>query len=149
TSGSLSHTAKVIVLVPDFTVSASPTSVSVNAGVRANSTVTISPVNGFTGTITLTSSSSPSGLNCTSTPASITLGPTQTPALSCPGPAGVYTVTVSAASGSLIHTASVSVVVKDYSVTASPTSVNAPTGASVTSTITVAPLNGFTGTVSL
>src|SRR6059036_1503313 len=72
TSSSLSHSAFVNVVVTDFSISASPTSVSVNAGTRANSTVTISPVNGFTGTIMLTSSSSPSGLNCTSTPTSVT-----------------------------------------------------------------------------
>src|SRR5207253_2114107 len=68
TSGTLSHAATVSysVAIPDFSVTASPTSVAVNAGTAGTSTITVTSINSFTGTVTLTSSVSPStGLTCT------------------------------------------------------------------------------------
>src|SRR5207245_8581604 len=100
--------------------------------------------------VTLTASVSPAGIACTLTPSSITLGATQTSTLSCnSSTANVYTVTVTGTSGSLSHQAIVTFTVRDFSVTASPTSVTVLAGATGTSTITVAPLQGFTGTVEI
>lgn len=42
---------------PDFTISASPSSFTVNAGTPQSSTITVSSINAFTGTVTLSSSS--------------------------------------------------------------------------------------------
>src|SRR2546426_1707779 len=94
----------------DFNVTANPTSVTANAGVSATSTITVSPVNGFTGTVSLSSTVSPTGLTCSLSPTSVTLGSSQPSTLSCTGIAGSYTVTVTGASGSLSHTAKVTVV---------------------------------------
>src|SRR5207247_7607526 len=70
TSSGLTRTATVTVTVKDFTVTASPTSVTTTSGTAAASTITVAPVQGFTGTVALTSSVSPAGLTCTLTPAS-------------------------------------------------------------------------------
>jgi len=151
TSGSLSHSATVSysVVAQDFSVSASPIAVPVNAGAAGTSTITVAPINGFTGTVTMMSTISPAGLTCSLSPSSVVLGGSQTSTLSCSGPAGLYTVTVTGTSGSMTHTVTVTYTVQDFSVTPSPTSVNVNAGTTATSTITVASLNGFTGTVNL
>src|SRR5207244_3195207 len=62
TSGTLSHTTTVTysIAVPDFSITASPASVTTNAGSALTTTITISSINGFTGTVNLSSSISPS-----------------------------------------------------------------------------------------
>jgi hypothetical protein len=111
--------------------------------------ITVMPVNGFTGTVTLTTSVSPAtGLNCSVSPSSIT-GGSGTSTLTCTGTGGTYTVTVTGTSGSLVHTAMVTVNVADFTLTASPTSATVNTGSAATSNITVQAVGGFTGTVTL
>lgn len=153
TSGSLTHSTNVSVSVqtssPDFAVSSNPTSVTVNAGASGTSTVTVAPLNGFTGTVTLSVTTNSTSLVCTLSSASIT-GGSGSSSLSCHGsPAANYLATVTGTSGSLSHSATVTYHVQDFSVAASPASVSVTTGAPGTSTITVSPLNGFTGTVTL
>ncbi len=129
---------------------ASPTSVTVLAGATGISTITVAPLQGFTGTVALTSSVSPAGLTCTLSPTSIVLGASQTSTLSCSSAtSATYTVTVTGTSGSLTHTATVTFTVQDFTVSASPTAVTTTVGTAASSTITVAPVNGFTGTVAL
>jgi PKD repeat protein len=149
TSGSLSHMVSISVNVVDFTINASPTGENVNAGDNGTSTITVAPVNGFTGTVTLTSLVSPAGLTCTLSPTSIVLGASQNSTLSCSGPAGEYNVTVTGTSGSISHSATDTYTIQDFSVAASPTSITVNAGTTANSTITVAPLVGFNGTVSL
>ena len=74
TSGALSHTANVVFHVQDFTVTASPASVSVNAGVAGTATITVAPVNGFTGTVTLAVTTNSTNLSCTLSSTSIAGG---------------------------------------------------------------------------
>jgi subtilase family serine protease len=61
TSGSVS----VVVLQPSFTLSASPSSVSVTGGSTASSSLTITPVNGFNSTLSFSCSGLPAGSSCT------------------------------------------------------------------------------------
>src|SRR6266480_1592584 len=151
TSGSLSHSASVdfnVGGVPDFTISANPTSVTVTVNSAGTSTITISPVNGFTGTVTLATDNAA----CTVTPATVS-GGSGTSTLSCTfTTAGTVTVTVTGTSGSLSHTATVDYTVNglpDFTIAANPTSVTMAVGVAGTSTITISPLNGFTGGVAL
>src|SRR5205823_9970646 len=123
------------------------------AGGSGTSTVTITAVNGLTGTVTLTvSASTPAGLTCT-LPASVTFGTSpQTATLSCSAStAADYTVTVTGTDGTLSHTtATILFHVVDFTIAAgavSPTQIFA--GASGTSIITVTALNGLKGTVKL
>ena len=148
TNDGISHSASVTYHVQDFTVTASPASVTTLAGTSATSTLMITPINGFSGTVTLPSSVNAGQLTCTLNPVGIVLGPQGTSNLSCSGPAGNYTVRVAGSSGGLSHAVTVSVIVQDFTTTAtSPTGVNVSLSAS--STITVTGVNHFSGTVTL
>ena len=94
---------------PDFTMTASPTSVTVSVGVAGTSTITVGPLNGFTGDVSLTSDNA----SCSLTPATVS-GGSGTSTLSCAfSTTGSFVVTVTGTSGSLVHTATV-----DFTVTA-------------------------------
>ena len=97
----------------DFTVSASPTSLSIRTGSSKTSAITIASLNGFIGTVTL-SASVPSGLTATFNPAQVSGGSgtsTLTIRVASNIRSGTYTVTVKGTSGSLSHTVSVRVTV--------------------------------------
>ena len=115
----------------NFALAASPSSVAVNAGVSGTSTLTVSSIGGFTGTVALATSVSPAtGLDCTLAPTSVS-GGSGSSTLSCSGSAGTYTVTVTGTSGSLTHSTGVTFTVSDFTLTASPASVAvhpSPTG---------------------
>jgi len=153
TSGSLTHTTGAIsVQVVDFQIFASPTIVNTTPGVAGTSMITVMPVNGFTGVVSLTTSISPAtGLTCTLTPTSIT-GGSGTSTLSCTGTGNTYTVTVTGTSGSLSHTANVTVNVQDFTITDNTTSTNpllVVQGQCNTAIITITSVGGFAGTVQL
>ncbi len=123
-SGSLLHSATVVLRFQDFTVTAaSPT--AVNAGQSSASTVTVVAVNGFAGTVTFTITPPP-GLTCGSfNPTSIIASGSTT--VSCSATvAGNYTATITGTSTSLIHNATALFQFRDFTITsASPAPVNA------------------------
>src|SRR5437879_4675667 len=147
TNPSLSHSVTVnyIVGVPEFAITTNPITIAVNAGIAAQSVITVSQVNGFTGNVTLTMSISPStgGLACTLTVTSMLLGQSGTSSLSCYGSAGVYTVTVTGTSGLLSHSATVIYTLQDFRISATPSSVNADVNHTVTSRITLTRLAAY------
>jgi len=150
TNGTLVHTADVVYTVQDFTVTPSPASVTVKAGIAGTSTISVTSIQGFSGTVSMTYTVSLSiGLGCTLSPTSVNLGASGTSTLSCSDSAGSYTVTVTGTSGSLFRSTNVTYTIQDFTVTASPTSVNVNVNAPSTSTITITGLNGFAGGVSL
>ncbi|MFL5373007.1 MAG: galactose oxidase-like domain-containing protein, partial [Myxococcales bacterium] len=96
----------------DFSVAASPASVTSTPGTDAASTLTITPSGAFSGTVSLSVSGSPAGSTATVDPASVIVGPaaaTATLTLS-PGtaPPGTYSITITAVSDTLTHVATVS-----------------------------------------
>jgi hypothetical protein len=126
----------------DFSLSASPGTLTFTSGGSATLTVSITPSGGFADAVTLTSASTPSGL---------TVSPDSTVAVS-PYPAatftvasntaGTYVVTITGTNGSLTHTASVSVTVNAPSTQALSVSVSTDSdryrvGQTVTSTVSV------------
>jgi len=139
---------------PDFSLTASPTSVSVAQGSSGSSTITVHPVGGFTGSVTLSTSALPSGVT-----ASFGTNPTTgtsvlTFTASSTATTGTTTITVTGTSGTLSHTTSVSLTITapaqpDFSLSASPSSLTVKQGTSGSSTISVTDLNGFTGSVTL
>ena len=149
TSGSLSHSATTTFNFRDFTVSASSPA-AVSTGSSGTSTITLNPLNGFSGTIAI-SDAIPSGLICGSvTPTSVTGSGTAT--LSCSSNSqGVYSVTITATSGSLTHQATAAFsfgTPPNFAVSAtSPSAANV--GSSAKSTITITLIHGLTGTVTL
>jgi len=67
TSGSVTHSTTVSLTVnaaaqPNYSLSASPSSVTLTQGTSGASTITISPTNGFTGSVSLSTSVLPSGV---------------------------------------------------------------------------------------
>ena len=151
-SGTVSHSVVVTAIVTgaDYAIAASPTSVTVLAGAPGSSTITVVGLNACSGTVSLTASTSPTGLACSLAPTSIVLGTAQTSALSCSSSiAQTYTVTVTATTGPLTHAASVTFAVTDFTLTANPVSVTVSPGVPGTSTVTVTSVNGFSGNVTL
>ncbi len=99
---------------PDFTISSSPISLTIQPGSSGTSTISLSSISGFSGTVSLSSSASPSGLTASPSPTSVSLSSggsaSSTLTVSSSTPAS-YTVTVTGASGSLSHPTTVTVTV--------------------------------------
>jgi hypothetical protein len=98
---------------PDFTIAATPSSQSVVQGSSATYSVTVSPLNGFTGSVGLGVSGLPSGASASFNPVSISGSGTSTLTVTTAGttPAGTYTLAVNGASGSLSHSANITLMV--------------------------------------
>ena len=117
------------------------------------STATVTPSGGFTGSVTLSASGLPSGANATFSPNPISSGnSTMNVTTSTSTPAGTYLLTITGTSGSLSHTATVTLVVSagtpGFSISAAPTSRTVTRPNSTTYTVTVTAVNGFTGNVT-
>jgi hypothetical protein len=112
-SGSVSGTASVTVTStpPDFTISVSPGSQSVRRGSTATYTVTITRLNGFTGSVTLSLTGQPSGSTVTFTPNPATTSATLTVVTRSSTSRRTYTLTIRGVSGSLSHTATATLTV--------------------------------------
>ncbi len=122
-------------VAPDFSLSASPASVTVTAGAPANYTVNISPSGGFSGPVSLSASGLPAGASASFNPNPASgLSSALTISTSSTTPAGSYIFTVTGTSGSLTHTATATLVVQtpppaaDFSISASPPSMTLPPG---------------------
>lgn len=78
---STSSAVQVVVTgAPDFSVSANPTSLQVASGASASAVFTVTPVNGYAGTLSFTCGTLPSYATCTFSPAKLTFtSTTQTP----------------------------------------------------------------------
>jgi hypothetical protein len=94
---------------PGFTLSAAPSSQSVNAGSSTSYTVSTSAVAGFTGSISFTASGLPAGASASFNPTSVTVGASTTMTITTTSstPAGSSTVTITGTGGSVQHTAGV------------------------------------------
>jgi hypothetical protein len=140
---------------PDFTLSASPPSQSVQQGSPATYTVTVTPANGFNGSVSLSATGLPSGALASFNPTSITGGAGSSTLTITTGnttPTGTSNLTVTGTSGSLTHTANVSLTVNgppNFSLSASPSSQSVGQNGTTSYTVTVSPTNGFNGAVTL
>jgi hypothetical protein len=111
-SGGTNGTASVdVTAAPDFSLSATPGSQSVRRGGTVSYTITITPINGFTGSVTLSASGAPGGAQVTFTPNPATTGATLTVATRPNTSPKTYTLTITGVSGTLSHTATVSLTV--------------------------------------
>lgn len=157
TSGSISHTAGVTLVVtgpPNFSVSASPSSRSVGQGSGTTYTVSVSALNGFSGTVGFNASGLPSGATPGFNPAQITASGSTTLTITTTGstPTGSYPITITAASGTLTHTVGVTLVVTippNFTIAVSPTSQSVRRGSSGNYSVTIGAVGPFSGTVSL
>jgi pseudomonalisin len=139
---------------PDFSLAASPASLSIAQGSAGSSTISVTDLGGFTGAVTLSASGLPAGVTASfgTNPATSTSVLTLT--ASTTATTGAATVTITGTSGTLTHTTSVSLTVTavaapNFSLSASPASVAVTQGSTGTSTITVTKTGGFTGSATL
>src|SRR5262249_34931404 len=96
---------------PDFSLGASPNSVSVAQGGQNTSTITVTPSNGFNGSVNLSASGLPNGVTAGFAP-----NPTNTTSIvtftaSGTATAGTSTVTITGVSGSETHTTTIQLTV--------------------------------------
>jgi subtilase family serine protease len=137
---------------PDFILSVTPSALGLTQGTSGTYTVTISSLGGFSGGVTLSAAGVPENatggfsINPATSTSVFTLTVSDTATL---GPA---TITITGVSGSLTHSAIITVTVNaptpDFSLSSSSGSVSVAKRQHGTNTITVTPLNGFTGTVN-
>jgi hypothetical protein len=112
-SGAVSGTAGVTVTAPiaDFSIVVSPTSQSVSRGGSAVYTVTITALNGFSGSVTLSLSGQPSGSTVTFSPNPATGTSTLTIKTRSTTTRRSYGLTIKGVSGSLSHATSATLTV--------------------------------------
>lgn len=143
---------------PSFTLTNSSSAQTVTAGNPATfNHLTITPNNGFSGTVNIAISGQPAGVTLSS-PTSVSVSQTTSfnlvLATASNTAAGTYNITVTGSSGSLNFSTSVTLVVNapaptgSITLSASPSSLNVPRNSTGTSTITVTSSN-FAGTISL
>src|SRR5260370_10703835 len=133
---------------PDFSLGATPASVTVTAGGSATYAATISALNGFSRSAALNVSGLPSGATASFSPTSVTGAGSSALTVSTVGstPAGTYTLTIPGTSSTLTHTTTVTLSVNgepDFSVSATPSSVTVTAGSSASYTAPASASNGF------
>jgi len=104
---------------PDFTAASNPTMITVAQGASGSAIVTLMSLNGFTGTVDLTATVSPSGPTVSfsstsvalpangSASSTLTVSTTSMGVYSSPVPNGAYTVTITETSGSASHSTTI------------------------------------------
>ena len=146
-----STTITLGVYAPSFTLSDSG-GVTVGQGTSSTSNVYINSLNGFTGSVSLSVSGLPSGVSASFSPnpaSAITAG-TLTLTAASTASLGQYTVTITGRSGSQTATTPLTITIYPPSFTLSDNGgVTIGQGASSTSSVSITPLYGFTGSMSL
>lgn len=120
TGGGITHTTVIPVTVnaataPNFTLSASPTSVSVAAGGTGTSTISTTVSGGFNSAVSLSASGLPSGVTAAFNPTSIAApgsgSSTLTFTAASTAAAGTSTITINASGGGISHSTTISLTI--------------------------------------
>src|SRR5467141_168602 len=157
TSGAISHSTTLTVSVTtcsgctrDFNVTITPSFVALDLGASKSSTAVVKSIFGFTGTITLAASVSQTGLACSLSPTSVSLGVSANSTLTCNGSnSGGYIVTVVARNATgWQHSATANFRVQDFTIN-DPSTLSLIAGQQGTSIVSLGSLYGFVGTVSI
>jgi pectate lyase len=141
---------------PDFSLSATPSAVSVARNGQGATTVNITRTGGFAGSVAFNPVQGlPTGVTATFNPASTTGGSTSlTFAATSAAPLGTTTVTVSGTGTPGTRTTSVALTVTagtgtpDFSLSASPASVSVARNGQSSTTVNITRSGGFTGSVA-
>ena len=156
TAGTQTKTAALtLTVLPPFTLSASPGTLSIGRGTSGTITVTTAANSGFNAAIAF-SVAVPSGIIASFSPASIGAPGSGTSRLTLTAASsaapGTYSVTVTATSGSVIQSATVSLTVTapaSFTLNATPNSLSLAPGGSGATLISLTPLNGFSANVTV
>jgi hypothetical protein len=156
--GGVTQTASLTVTAaPNYTLSASPSSVTITQGSRGQSAVTVTPRNGFSGSVSLSASGLPSGVSAAFSPNPTTTTSTLTLTASSAAATGTATVTITGTSGPLTHTTTISLTVNaapNYTLTVSDTGAgfgtvtSSPAGINCGSTCSASYVSGTTVTLT-
>ena len=114
TSGTLSATTSISLTVTGlggFSLSASPTSLTVAPGASGTDTITVTDVSPFAGSVTFAALGLPTGVTASFSPASSSTSSVVTLAVASSTVAGTYPITITGTSGTLSATTSVSLIV--------------------------------------
>ncbi|MGD0095413.1 MAG: cellulose binding domain-containing protein [Terracidiphilus sp.] len=159
TSGSLTTSTSIAVTVvvntpPSFSLASSPSTLSVTQGSSATDTIAVNSLGGFTGSVTLAVSGLPTGVTAGFATNPTTGNSVLTLTASSTATIGLATVTIGGTSGSLTASTAIALTVgakptPSFTLAPSAPSVSIAQGLSATNTITVADLNGFSGSVTL
>jgi hypothetical protein len=157
TEGTFVHSTTVTLTVTapppaDFTISANPSSVSLQTGTTGTSTISTTQV-GSAGNVSLTASVSAAGPTATLNPTSVAAGGSSTLNITAGSTTGTFTITVTGTEGSFVHSTTVTLTVTaapppDFSLSASPASSSVVQGSGTSYTVTITRVNGFTGSVA-
>jgi len=141
--------------VAGFSLSASPSSVTILQGNSGSSTITSTVTGGFNSAVALTASGQPTGVTVGFSPTSITGTGSSTMSITVASTTtpGTYPITVTGTSGSTVHTTTVMLTVTStsagFSISASPTSITVRRSTSGQVKITSTVSGGFNLPVSL
>ena len=95
--------------LPDFGLSADPTTLNIVGSETGTSTISLTRSPGFSATVKLTATPSSSSVTCSLSTDSLAMGGSDTSTLSCAGPSGTYTVMIEGNGGYSVHDTSVTV----------------------------------------
>jgi hypothetical protein len=97
---------------PSYTLSASPTSLTITQGNSGTSAITVAPQNGFSGSVSLSASGLPSGVTASFSPNPTATTSTLMLTASSSAAVGTVTVTITGTSGTLTNTTTITLTVK-------------------------------------
>ena len=151
TSGTLTHNVTVMLNLASFSLSATPQSRTVTSGAGDSFTATVTATNGFTSNVVFAVTGLPTGAGASFTPATVNGSGSSTLNITTLNatPAGNYILTVTATSGNIVQTATVTLKVNDFSVAAAPDTQNVTASVGTSFAVAVTTNNGFGGTVTL
>jgi hypothetical protein len=140
---------------PDFSLCATPASLTINTGASDKYTISTSPINGFSNDVGLTVSGVPTGVTASFNPNPIAGGAGSsilTIKVAPSAAAGTYPLLITGTGGSITHTMNVTLIVNAvpaFSLSVSPASQTLNVGGNTTYTVSTSAFNGFNGSVTL
>jgi hypothetical protein len=138
---------------PNFALTSYPATIPLTPGSGGSSTITVSPSNGFLGAVNLTAIvvGSPAGVTASLSQSSITAAGSATLTVSATSatPGGTFVVAVTGTSAGPAHTVYVQLTLPDFELSVSPASIYLIQNGATSGAISIAPLNGFNGNVTL
>jgi hypothetical protein len=137
----------------NFTVTAAKTTIDLTPGTTVTTTISVMPTDGFTGAVALSVNpiGMPAGVAASLSQSAVTGAgsATLTIVTTSATPGGNYVVAVTGVSGGISHTAYVQLALPDFNLAVTPSLIYVNQGGTTTDTISISPLNGFTGKVTL
>lgn len=141
--------------VPDFSLALNPASISITPGGTAQASLSLTPLNGFSSSVSVQLSGLPVGVTASAPTYTVSAGSPQTVILTAASNAAATTVTavLTGTSASLTHTTDLTVQIAapspDFSIGLNPASIAIVPGGRAQSTVSLTALNGFSSSVSV